>query len=79
MFVYVPDQKHIVIQYSVHPVYSLRNAYPTYSYRNALNDLLFNGDATGTPPARFPRPVSRSLPPRIFGVLAQNAQIYTLG
>lgn len=31
MYVYVPDQKHIVIQYSVHPVYSLKNAYPTYS------------------------------------------------
>ena len=31
MFVYVPDQKHVVIQYSVHPVYSFRNAYPTYS------------------------------------------------
>ena len=48
-------------------------------YRNALNDLLANGDATGTPPARFVRPVSRSRPPRMFGVLAQNAQIYTLG
>lgn len=48
-------------------------------YRNALNDLFVNGDATGTPPARFPRPVSRSRPPRMFGVLAQNAQMYTRG
>lgn len=48
-------------------------------HRNALNDLVAEGEALGAVPVKCPRPVSRSRPPRIFGVLAQNAQMYTRG
>ncbi|KAH7272874.1 hypothetical protein B0J15DRAFT_190522 [Fusarium solani] len=56
-------------------VYSLRNAHQPNPYRNALNDLFARGDGTAPTPSMLPRPVSRSRPPRMFGVFAQNAQM----
>ena len=50
-------------------------------HRKDLIDLLASGDDAGAcaNPSAFPRPVSRMRPPLMFGVFAQNAQIYTLG
>jgi hypothetical protein len=78
MFV-VPDQS-IPLSSTPHPVYSLKKcSYNPFPYRNALNDLVAKGEAVGTVPVKCPREVSRSRPPRMFGVLAQNAQMYTRG
>jgi hypothetical protein len=60
----------------------MRVPFPNVSvYRKDFSDLCASGDVIepGAPAAADRRPLSRSLPPRIFGVLAQKAQMYIDG
>src|SRR6266699_1262716 len=58
--------------------------YVSPRHRNDLNDLCARGDAAadddaGGPVVPAPRPWSRIRPPRMLGVFAQKAHIYTEG